>query len=42
VVGDVLAAKGGDLPDLVLIEPDESARTAITLMHDTGVSQLVA
>ena len=26
VVGDVLAAKGGDLPDLVLIEPDESAR----------------
>ena len=24
VVGDVLAAKGGDLPDLVLIEPDES------------------
>jgi cystathionine beta-synthase len=41
VVGDVLAAKGGDLPDLVLIEPDESARTAITLMHDTGVSQLV-
>ena len=41
VVGDVLAAKGGDLPDLVLIEPDESARAAIALMHDTGVSQLV-
>jgi cystathionine beta-synthase len=41
VVGDVLAAKGGNLPDLVLIEPDESARAAITLMHDTGVSQLV-
>jgi cystathionine beta-synthase len=41
VVGDVLAAKGGQLPDLVLIEPDEPARTAIELMHDTGVSQLV-
>ncbi|MGH8978102.1 MAG: cystathionine beta-synthase [Acidimicrobiia bacterium] len=41
VVGDVLAAKGGELPDLVLIEPDEPARAAIDLMHETGVSQLV-
>jgi cystathionine beta-synthase len=41
VVGDVLALKEGDLPDLVLIEPDEPARAAITLMRSTGVSQLV-
>jgi cystathionine beta-synthase len=41
VVGDVLAAKGGKLPDLVLITPDEPARDAITLMRETGVSQLV-
>jgi cystathionine beta-synthase len=41
VVGDVLAAKGNNLPDLVLIEPDEPARAAISLMRDTGVSQLV-
>ena len=41
VVGDVLAAKGGRLPDLVLITPEESARDAIALMRDTGVSQLV-
>src|SRR5262245_35912111 len=41
VVGDVLALKEGDLPDLVLIEPDEPARAAIRLMRDTGVSQLV-
>jgi len=41
VVADVLAAKGGDLPDLVLIEPDELARDAVTAMRETGVSQLV-
>ena len=41
VVADVLAAKGGDLPDLVLIEPDERARDAVTAMRETGVSQLV-
>jgi cystathionine beta-synthase len=41
VVGDVLAAKGGKLPDLVLITPEEPARDAITLMRETGVSQLV-
>ena len=41
VAGDVLAAKGGELPDLVLITPEEPVRDAIKLMHDTGVSQLV-
>jgi cystathionine beta-synthase len=41
VVADVLAAKGGELPDLVLIRPEEPARDAIALMRETGVSQLV-
>ncbi|MCC6338761.1 MAG: cystathionine beta-synthase [Acidimicrobiia bacterium] len=39
--GDVLAAKAGDLPDLVLVTPDESARDAWALMRDLGVSQVV-
>jgi cystathionine beta-synthase len=41
VVADVLATKGDAAYDLVLITPDEPARDAIKLMHDTGVSQLV-
>jgi cystathionine beta-synthase len=41
VVADLLAAKGGDLPDLVLITPEETARAAISAMRTTGVSQLV-
>jgi cystathionine beta-synthase len=41
VAGDVLATKGHAMPDLVLITPEERARDAIKLMHDTGVSQLV-
>jgi cystathionine beta-synthase len=41
VVGDVLAAKGRAMYELVLVTPDESARDAIALMHDRGVSQLV-
>jgi cystathionine beta-synthase len=41
VVADVLATKGAAAYDLVLITPDEPARDAIKLMHDTGVSQLV-
>jgi cystathionine beta-synthase len=41
VAGDVLAAKGDELAALVLITPDEPARAAVDLMHDTGVSQLV-
>jgi cystathionine beta-synthase len=41
VAGDVLAAKAGGIPELVLITPEEPVRAAIKLMHDTGVSQLV-
>jgi cystathionine beta-synthase len=41
VAGDVLESKAGDLPDLVLITPEEPVRDAIKLMRDTGVSQLV-
>ncbi len=39
--GDVLAAKAGDLPDLVLVTPHEPARDAWALMRDLGVSQVV-
>ena len=39
--GDVLAAKGDSIPDLVLVTPDEPARNAWSLMHDLGVSQVV-
>jgi cystathionine beta-synthase len=41
VVSDVLAAKGHAMAALVLITPEQPAREAITLMHETGVSQLV-
>jgi cystathionine beta-synthase len=41
VAGDVLATKGHEMPDLVLITPEEPVRDAIELMHTTGVSQLV-
>jgi cystathionine beta-synthase len=41
VVSDVLSAKGHAMAALVLITPDQPARDAITLMHETGVSQLV-
>jgi cystathionine beta-synthase len=41
VAGDVLATKGHDIAELVLITPEEPARDAIKLMHETGVSQLV-
>jgi cystathionine beta-synthase len=39
--GDVLASKSGSIPDLVLVTPDETARTAWALMRDLGVSQVV-
>jgi cystathionine beta-synthase len=39
--GDVLAAKGPGLPDLVLVLPEEQVRDAIAVMHQTGVSQVV-
>jgi cystathionine beta-synthase len=41
LAGDVLAAKGHGLPDLVLVLPEEQVRDAIAVMHDTGVSQVV-
>jgi len=41
VAGDVLATKDGEVPDLVLITPEEPVRDAIALMHENGVSQLV-
>ncbi len=39
--GDVLAAKAGSMPDLVLVTPDEPAQNAWKLMHDLDVSQVV-
>ncbi len=39
--GDVLASKDGSIPDLVLVTPDETARTAWGLMRELGVSQVV-
>jgi cystathionine beta-synthase len=39
--GDVLAAKDGSIPDLVLVTPGETARDAWSLMRDLGVSQVV-
>jgi len=41
LAADVLKAKGGRLPDLVLVRPDELVRDAIDVMHETGVSQVV-
>jgi cystathionine beta-synthase len=39
--GDVLDAKDGSIPDLVVVTADERARDAFTRMRDLGVSQLV-
>ncbi len=39
--GDVLDAKDGSIPDLVVVTADELARDAFTRMRDLGVSQLV-
>jgi cystathionine beta-synthase len=41
LAADVLAAKGGRLPDLVLVLPEECVRDAVDVMHETGVSQVV-
>ncbi len=40
VVGDVLAAKEGDIPSLVYVQPTAMVREAVDLMHQHGVSQL--
>jgi cystathionine beta-synthase len=39
-VGSVLDARGGDLPQLLYVNPDQTVREAVTLMRSTGVSQL--
>ena len=39
--GDVLDAKDGSIPDLVVVTADDRARDAFTRMRELGVSQLV-
>jgi cystathionine beta-synthase len=39
-VGNVLGSKGRSIPALVHVHPDETARAAISLMQEYGVSQL--
>jgi cystathionine beta-synthase len=39
-VADVLEAKEGDLPRLVYLQPSDSVRDAVKLMHEHDVSQL--
>ena len=39
-VGEILAAKRGGIPPLVHVHPDESVRSAISILHEYGVSQL--
>ncbi len=39
-VGDVLARKGADLPELVHMHPDETVRSAIGILREFGVSQM--
>ena len=40
IVGDVLDARGGDLPPLVYVHPDDRARDAVLAMRKHGLSQL--
>jgi cystathionine beta-synthase len=39
-VADVLSARGGDVPPLVYVHPDDTVRRAVNLMRGHGVSQL--
>ncbi len=39
-VGEVLAGKGGDLPPLVHVHPDETVRDVIGILHEYGISQV--
>ncbi len=39
-IGDVLARKGDELPDLVHVHPDETVGEAIAVLREYGVSQL--
>jgi cystathionine beta-synthase len=39
-LSSVVGSKGGDLPAIVHVHPDESVRAAIETLHEYGVSQL--
>ncbi|GGM68710.1 cystathionine beta-synthase [Longimycelium tulufanense] len=39
-IGDVLRRKGGDIPELVHVHPNETVADAITIMREFGVSQM--
>ncbi|MCD0443451.1 cystathionine beta-synthase [Glycomyces sp. A-F 0318] len=39
-VGEVLAGKGGDIPELVHVHPQDTVREAIDIMRQYGVSQM--
>ncbi len=39
-IGDLLEKKGGSLPELIHVHPNETARQAIEIMAEYGVSQL--
>jgi cystathionine beta-synthase len=39
-VADVIRARGGDVPPLVYVHPEETVRRAVNLMRGHGVSQL--
>lgn len=39
-IGEVLGAKRSGLPPLVHVHPDETVRSAISLLHEYGVSQM--
>ena len=38
--GDVIGAKVGDVPALVVVEPDRPARQVVALMRELGISQV--
>jgi cystathionine beta-synthase len=39
-VGDVLGRKGGELPELVHVHPEETVGSAISILREYGVSQM--
>ena len=39
-MGEVIANKGGDLPPLVHVHPDDSVRDVIAILREFGVSQV--
>ncbi len=40
VVADVMRSRRSEVPDLVYVQPDDSARRAVEVMRDHGVSQI--